>query len=233
MSTTSELFCHKRDSHNQQYGILRASRPASVRVRLLYGTRAAPRAVALGAGFEGSESTHRDVLPVPWWTPASVKGFGRRPLRRLGVRRGRRSKASQGGNRGEVGGPFGERAYGDLRIADGWRARRRQSATLGVFSGSADGWRFSMATMRGSEALASVAGGLATSRGRRARVPARGWRRRRSTVRGGMRGDGHELSILIRLGDGERQGRGPSNVSTMIIRPPQHGQRRAGETSSA
>jgi hypothetical protein len=52
-------------------------------------------------------------------------------------------------------------------------------------------------------------------------------------VRGWMRGDGHELSILIRLGDGERQGRGPSNVSTMIIRPPQQGQRRAGETSSA
>ena len=45
----------------------------------------------------------------------------------------------------------------------------------------------------------------------------------RSTVRGGMRGDGHELSILIRLGDGERQGRGPSNVSTMIIRPPRRG----------
>jgi len=92
---------------------------------------------------------------------------------------------------------------------------------------------FSMATMRGSEALASVAGGLATSRVRGARVAARGRRRRRSTVRGGMDGDGHELSILIRLGDGERQGRGPSSVSTMIIRPPQQGQRRAGETSSA
>jgi len=52
-------------------------------------------------------------------------------------------------------------------------------------------------------------------------------------VRGGMRGGGHELSILIRLGDGERQGRGPSNVATMIIRPPQQGQRRADETSSA
>ena len=75
-------------------------------------------------------------------TSQRVKGFGRRPLRRLGVRRGRRSKASQGGNRGEVGGPFGERAYGDLRIADDWRARRRQSATLGVLSGSADGWGF-------------------------------------------------------------------------------------------
>ncbi len=52
-------------------------------------------------------------------------------------------------------------------------------------------------------------------------------------MRGGMRGDDHELSILIRLGDGERQGRGPSNVSMMIIRPPQQGQRREGETSSA
>ena len=52
-------------------------------------------------------------------------------------------------------------------------------------------------------------------------------------MRGGMQSDGHELSILIRLGDGERQGRGPSNVSTMIIRPPQHGQRRVGGMFSA
>ena len=52
-------------------------------------------------------------------------------------------------------------------------------------------------------------------------------------MRGGMHGDGHELSILIRLGDGERQGRAPSNVLTIIIRPPQQGQRRAGETSSS
>ena len=48
-------------------------------------------------------------------------------------------------------------------------------------------------------------------------------------MRGGILGAGHEESILIRVGDGERQGRGPSNVSTMIIRPPQQGQRRAGE----
>jgi hypothetical protein len=90
-----------------------------------------------------------------------------------------------------------------------------------------------MAAMRGSDALALVGRGLATSRGHDGRIPARvGWRRRQSTVRGGMWGDGHELSILIRLGDGERQVRGPSNVSTMIIRPPQQGQRRAGETSS-
>ncbi len=95
------------------------------------------------------------------------------------------------------------------------------------------GWPFSMATVRGSEASAPVAGGLATSHGRRARVPACGRTRRRSWVRGGMRGDGHELSILIRLGDGDRAGRGPPNVSTTIIRPPQHGQRRIGEAVSA
>ena len=78
----------------------------------------------------------------PRQTSVLVKGFGRRPLRRWGMRRGRRLKASQGGNREEVGGAFGERAYGDLRIADGWRARRRRSAALGVFSGSGGGGRF-------------------------------------------------------------------------------------------
>ena len=132
------------------------------------------------------------------------------------------------------------------RLGTAWRARLWGIEDRGRLSSEASGicgarcfqrkrrWLgFSMATMRGSEALASVAGGLAASRGRRARVPARGWRRRRSTVRGGTRGDGHELSILIRLGDGERQGRGPSKVSTTIIRPPQQGQRRADETSSA
>jgi hypothetical protein len=90
-----------------------------------------------------------------------------------------------------------------------------------------------MARMRGSDALASVAGGLATSRAHRPRILARGRRRKRSTVRGGMRGAGHEESILIRFGEGDLAGRGPSNVSMMTIRPPQHGQRRAGETSSA
>jgi hypothetical protein len=42
-----------------------------------------------------------------------------------------------------------------------------------------------------------------------------------------MRGDGHEVSILIRVGDGDCAGRAPPNVSMMIIRPPQHGHRRA------
>ena len=40
--------------------------------------------------------------------------------------------------------------------------------------------------------------------------------------------DDHEVSILIGLEDGDRVGRRPSKVSTMTIRPPQHGHRRAG-----
>ena len=47
-----------------------------------------------------------------------------------------------------------------------------------------------------------------------------------------VRGDCHEVSILIRVGDGERAGGAPSKVSTMIIRPPQRGQRRPGEGPS-
>src|SRR5215472_5996364 len=46
---------------------------------------------------------------------------------------------------------------------------------------------------------------------------------RRTALQGGKRGDDHEVSILIRLGDEDRAGRAPSNVSTTIIRPPQHG----------
>jgi hypothetical protein len=40
------------------------------------------------------------------------------------------------------------------------------------------------------------------------------------------------VSILIGVGDGERAGRTPSKVSTMIIRPPQQGQRRPDESPS-
>ena len=71
-----------------------------------------------------------------------VKGFGRRPLRRWAGPRGRRPKASQGGNCGEVGEPFGERAYGYLRIVDGWQTSRRRPAALGVFAGSGGVDRF-------------------------------------------------------------------------------------------
>jgi len=51
---------------------------------------------------------------------------------------------------------------------------------------------------------------------------------------GGKHGDGdHEVSILIRFGGGDRAGRAPSKVSTMIIRPPQQGHRGVGEAVSA
>jgi hypothetical protein len=162
-----------------------------------------------------------------------VKGFGRRPFATVGLGPGPALESlprrKPRGGRGTVWRARlwgfedrGRLASGASAAGGAWRLRRKRRR-----------WPFSLVTMRGSEALASVAGGLATWRGRRARVPARGRRRRRSTVRGGMRGDGHELSILIRVGEGDRQGRGPSNVSTTIIRPPQHGQRRAGEPSSA
>ena len=162
-----------------------------------------------------------------------MKGFGRRPFATVGLRPGPALESlPRRKPRGGWGTVWRARLWG---FEDRGRLTSEASAIgdARCFQRKRRWLGFPMATMRGSEALASVAGGLATSRGRRARVPARGWRRRRSTVRGGMRGDGHELSILIRVGDGERQGRGPSNVSTMIIRPPQQGQRRAGETSSA
>ena len=53
-------------------------------------------------------------------------------------------------------------------------------------------------------------------------------------LRGGKQGDvDHEVSILTQLGGGDGAGRSPSKVSTMIIRPPQHGHRCAGEGVSA
>ena len=57
-------------------------------------------------------------------------------------------------------------------------------------------------------------------------VPAVGRRRGRWALRGGKHGAiAHEVSILIRLGEGERAGRTPSKVSMTIIRPPQQGHR--------
>src|SRR5271166_6948659 len=60
-----------------------------------------------------------------------VMGFGRRPLGgRSCVVRGRRSKASQGGNRGQEGAPVWSGAtYGDFRIADGSLAGLPLTAT--------------------------------------------------------------------------------------------------------
>jgi hypothetical protein len=140
--------------------------------------------------------------------------------------------------------PAKEETAGRLRAV--WRARlwgfvsrgrpsSKASATGGgrCFRLKHRGRACSMAAICGGEGFTFVEGGLRGSRGHRVHVPARGWRRKRSMLRGGMRGDGHELSILMRLGDGDRAGRGPSNVSTTIILPPQHGQWRPDERSSA
>jgi hypothetical protein len=161
--------------------------------------------VRFGAGFRAPAFVTVGCAPGP--APESL------PRRKARGGRGRFGGARLWGfeDRGRLA--SGAPAAGGARCFR-WKRRRRTA---------------SMATMRGSDALALVGRGLATSRGHEGRVRARGgWRRRQSTVRGGMWGDGHELSILIRLGDGERQGRGPSNVSTMIMRPPQHGHWCAG-----
>ena len=52
-------------------------------------------------------------------------------------------------------------------------------------------------------------------------------------MRGGRRDGGHEVSILIRVSDGERSGCVPSKVSTMIILPPQQAHGREGEDVSS
>ena len=70
------------------------------------------------------------------------EGFRRRPLAMVGRAPG--SGAQKPPKRKPRGGrgPLGKRDYGDLRIADGWRARRPQPAALGVLVGSGDGGRF-------------------------------------------------------------------------------------------
>src|SRR5271165_1836852 len=83
----------------------------------------------------GPLSARRDRLTGLRRMRASVKGFGRRPLggRSCAVW-GRRSKASQGGNRGQEGARLGSGAsYGDLRIADrsGVSARGPVARNLG------------------------------------------------------------------------------------------------------
>jgi hypothetical protein len=50
-------------------------------------------------------------------TSQKVKGFGRRPFARVGRAPGPALESLP--RRKTAGGPFGERGYGDLRIADG------------------------------------------------------------------------------------------------------------------
>jgi hypothetical protein len=162
----------------------------------------------------------------------SYEGFGRRPFADGGTGAGAGvRKPPKEETAGRLGTVWRARLWG---FVSGGRSSSKALATGGggCFRLKRRRAASSTAAMRGSEGFRLVEGGVRWSRGHCGRVPARGWRRRRLTVRGGMCGDGHEVSIVIRLGDGEGQGRGPSKVSMMTIRPPQQGQGRAGETSS-
>ena len=90
---------------------------------------------------------------IGMWTSQLVKGFGRRPLAgRSCVVRGRRSKASQGGNRGQEGAPVWSGAtYGDFRIADGSRVSPRGPVARNLGGGNDDDERV---WSRGCAALA-------------------------------------------------------------------------------
>ena len=162
---------------------------------------------------------------------ASLKGFGRRPFagdagtgRGAGVRKPRKEETAGRKRRGlagrELWGFWGR--GGIAHVVAGVEGGRcyREERTRRAFSG---------ARMRAAGVGAAAGESLRRSRGHRVRAPACGWRRRRSALRGGKRHYGHEVSILIRVGDGERAERAPSKVSTMIIRSPQQGQRRPGE----
>jgi hypothetical protein len=155
-----------------------------------------------------------------------LKGFGRRPF---------------AGARGLGAGPASESLVRrKARVGKGvvWLARRDlwgfwgrgQSAGRASEGGGAHcsgrerrGRAFSRSRMRAAGVSAAPGESLGRSYGHRLPGLARGWRRGGTALRGGKRGDGHEVSTLIRVGDGERAGRAPWNVSTMIIRPPQHG----------
>ena len=161
---------------------------------------------------------------------ALVKGFGGRPFTgRSGEVRGRRSKASQGGNRGEEGrwligrDLWGFEDRGRLACvaaeAGGAQCCRRERGRRGC----------SVVRICGFGVGAALGANLRTWRGQRPCAPAHNWRRKRSALRDGMRSDDHEVSILIGRGGACRAGRTPSKVSMMIIRPPQHGHRRADE----
>src|SRR5271166_4683073 len=166
---------------------------------------------------------------------AMLKGFGRGPLQARGPRRGagvrKPRKEETAGRKGRC--LVGRGAtYGDFGVADGALVGLRGPVARIVVGGSEDD-------------------GVFRGRGCERRVWARRLEEERrpcediafllqravgggeTALRGGKRGDDHEVSILIGVGDGERAGRTPSKVSTMIIRPPQHGQRRTGEAVSA
>jgi hypothetical protein len=76
-------------------------------------------------------------------SPALIRGFRVPALCEGGTAPGAGArKPPKEETAGEVWGLFVERAYGDLRIADGCRTGRRQPAALVVFGGSGGGGRF-------------------------------------------------------------------------------------------
>ena len=164
---------------------------------------------------------------------AMLKGFGRRPFagaragRGAGVRKPRKEETA--GRRGAV---WLGATYGDLMVADGSPMWRRGRKAAGVIVGSEHDGLF---RRRGCERrvwarrLERVCGGREDMVVLLRR--AAGGEAKRRCVAGS--GDGHEESILMRVGDGDRSGRAPWKVSTMIIRPPQQGHGREGEGVSA
>jgi hypothetical protein len=178
-----------------------------------------------------SARARRSALSFPrqsrrFQSSGMLKGFGRRPFAAA---------------RGLGAGPASESLVRRKpRVGKGvvWLARRDlwgfwgrgQSAGRASEGGGAHcsgrerrGRAFSRSRMRAAGVSAAPGESLRRSYGHRLPGLARGWRRGGTALRGGKRGDGHEVSTLIRVGDGERAGRAPWNVSTMIIRPPQHG----------
>jgi hypothetical protein len=158
-------------------------------------------------------------------TPALCRRAG--TGRGAGVRKPRKEETAERKRRGlagrELWGFWGRGGIAHVAAeVEGGRCYREER-TRRAFSG---------ARMRAAGVYAAAGESLQRSRGHRVRAPACGWRRRRSALRGGKRGDCHEVSILIGVGDDECAGRTPSKVSTMIIRPPQQGQRRPDESPS-
>ena len=135
-----------------------------------------------------------------------LKGFGRRPFageagtgRGAGVRKPHKEETAGRKRRGlagrELWGFWGR--GGIAHVVKGVEGGRcyREERTRRAFSG---------ARMRAAGVGAAAGESLRRSRGHRVRAPACGWRRRRSVLRGGKRHYGHEVSILNRVGDGER-----------------------------
>jgi hypothetical protein len=102
---------------------------------------------------------------------------------------GRKRRGSAGR---ELWGFEGRGRIGHMAAGAGYSRCWRRKRTRRAFSG---------ARARAAGVGAAAGESLRRSRGHRVRALTRGWRRRRSALRGGKRGDCHEVSILIRVAD--------------------------------